>query len=230
LAERFEVGRSFDDIDELLREARPEVVHITTPPQSHFQLARKCLQAGCHVYVEKPFSVDFTEAKAMFTLADKLGLRIIAGHNYQFAPEMIQMRDVVRSGAIGLPLHIESTFSYDLGDTTYVGSLLGDGSHWVRALPGKLLQNVISHGIAKIAEFFAETDFSVSAHGFTSPLLQSAGVTDITDEVRVLISSEANRSAYFTFTTQAVPPVQELRVLGTKGSIVVDSLHRTIVR
>ena len=230
LAERFEVARSFSDVDQLLTETRPDVVHITTPPQSHFQLTKKCLEAGCHVYVEKPFSLDLSEAREMFALAEKFGLRIIAGHNYQFSPDMNKMRELVRSGALGAPIHIESTFSYDLGDATYVGSLFGDRSHWVRSLPGKLLQNVISHGIAKIAEFLVEEEFNVVVHGFTSPKLQRAGVTDITDELRVLISTTTNLTAYFTFTTQVVPPVQELRVFGTKGSVVADSLHRTIVR
>src|SRR5262249_44792188 len=51
----------------------------------------------------------------------------------------------------------------------------------------------------------------------------------IIDELRVLISDRQNRTAYFTFTTQMNPPVQELRVFGTKGAIVVDNLHRTTV-
>jgi predicted dehydrogenase len=229
LAERFQVEGSFDDLDQLLKEARPHVVHITTPPQSHFPLAVKCLNAGCHVYVEKPFSIDFGEARTMVALAEERGLQITAGHNYQFGPEMMRMRQLVRNGSLGgAPIHIESVFSYDLGDVSYVQSLLGDEKHWVRALPGKLLQNVISHGIAKIAEFLDGSDFTLSAQGFTSPTLRSAGENEIIDELRVAISS-VDSTAYFTFTTQVDPPIQELRVFGPRGSVVVDGLHRTVV-
>src|SRR5881397_1756634 len=56
--ERFSVKRYFDDLTGLLSDARPDVVHVTTPPQSHFAIARFCLERGCHVYVEKPFTVD----------------------------------------------------------------------------------------------------------------------------------------------------------------------------
>jgi len=106
---------------------------------------------------------------------------------------------------------------------------LGDEKHWVRSLPGKLLQNVTSHGIAKIAEFLVGPQFTINVQGRTSPALRSLGETDIIDELRVLISTETNLTAYFTFTTQVAPPVQELRLFGPKGSIVVDNLHRTVV-
>src|SRR5262245_21794658 len=84
LAERFQAGRSFGDVDSLLKETSPDVVHITTPPQSHFELTRKCLSAGCHVYVEKPFSVNYAEARSMVALAEQKNLKLTAGHNMQF--------------------------------------------------------------------------------------------------------------------------------------------------
>jgi predicted dehydrogenase len=230
LAERFGVDRSYDDVDKLLEETRPNVVHITTPPQSHFELTTKCLKAGCNVYVEKPFSVNLQEARAMVTMAQEYGLKITAGHNYQFSPEMIRMRELMRTGILGgPPVHIESVFSYGLEDDSYVSALIGDEKHWVRALPGKLLQNVISHGIAKIIEFFVTSEVTVSATGYASSKLRSMGTTDMLDELRVVLSDSEKTTAYFTFTTQISPPVQELRVFGPKGSIVVDGLHRTAV-
>src|SRR5688572_12588724 len=63
LAERFGVDRTFVDSDDLLTQMKPDVVHITTPPQSHHAIARRCLEAGSHVYVEKPFTLDAREAE-----------------------------------------------------------------------------------------------------------------------------------------------------------------------
>ena len=57
-ATRFGVPLAFDDVSRMLGEARPDVVHITTPPHSHRALAIQCLAARAHVYVEKPFTVD----------------------------------------------------------------------------------------------------------------------------------------------------------------------------
>src|SRR5262249_14837438 len=90
-------------------------------------------------------------------------------------------------------------------------------------------QNVISHGIAKIAEFFDSSDVTVQAYGFTSPVLVQAGENGVIDEVRVVVSDRQNRTAYFTFFTEMNSPCQELRVFGSKGTIIVDNLHRTTV-
>ncbi len=57
LCDRFAVGGCYSDVAQLLEHARPEVVHITTPPESHFGLARLCLEHDRHVYVEKPFTL-----------------------------------------------------------------------------------------------------------------------------------------------------------------------------
>src|SRR5207244_3660660 len=68
LYERFPIRRYFSDLTELLSEARPHVVHITTPPQSHFEIATICLDWGCHVYVEKPFTLYAEDAQALVAL------------------------------------------------------------------------------------------------------------------------------------------------------------------
>ena len=231
LAERFGVPAAFSDVASFLKEGRPDVVHVTTPPQSHHALGRQCLEAGCHVYMEKPFTVNAQEAEDLLSLAARKGCKVTAGHNVQFAPEMVDMRAAVKEGFLGGPaVHVESTFSYDMGDVRYVSALLGDKQHWVRQLPGKLLHNIISHGLAKIAEFLPGDAPSVSAVGFASPTMRAAGETEVFDELRVLISDPLGTTAYFSFTTQVRPPVQELRVFGPKGSLFVDNLHRTLVR
>src|SRR6476620_10562875 len=154
LGERFGISQCFSDAGEMLRSALPNVVHITTPPQSHFALARQCIEAGVHVYLEKPFTITAEEAQSLLQLAEDCGVKVTAGHNLQFTLEMLEMRQLVKSGFLGgAPVHLESHFSYDLSDTSYVGPLLADRNHWVRRLPGQLLHNILSHGIAKLAEF-----------------------------------------------------------------------------
>src|SRR5438094_3320437 len=85
LSERFPVKRYFGDLEELLSDARPDVVHITTPPQSHFEVARLCLERGCHVYVEKPFTLDARQANSLVALANANQLKLTTGHDEQFS-------------------------------------------------------------------------------------------------------------------------------------------------
>ena len=231
LCERFSVARSFSDVNDLLDSAHPDVVHITTPPASHFDIAQACLDRGCHVYIEKPFTIRAGEAEALVALAASNDLKLTAGHDDQFSHVARRMRALVRSGYLGGPaLHVESTYCYDLSEPGYARALLGDRQHWVRRLPGGLLQNVISHGIARIAEFFTTEAPQVIAHGFVSPPLRRMGERKIVDELRVIVSEEDRLTAYFTFSSQMRPSVHELRVYGPRNGLLLDQDHEILLR
>jgi len=231
LGERFGVSERFSDLAEMLRAATPDVVHITTPPQSHFSLGKQCLEFGSHVYLEKPFTVTADEAESLIQLADRRDLKITAGHNLQFTSEMLKMRQLVKQGFLGgKPVHLESSFSYDLGDASYVGPLLGNRSHWVRQLPGQLLHNLISHGLAKFAEFLDDDIVEIVARGDQSPRLRSLAGDGILDELRVLIQDKDGTTAFFCFSTQIMPGLNQLRIFGRANSIVVDHLSGSLIR
>jgi predicted dehydrogenase len=231
LADRFPIKGCYRDLKELLIDARPDVVHVTTPPLSHYDIARTCLEWGCHVYVEKPFTVDASEAEHLIALAERKGLRITAGHDDQFRPATRRMRTLVRRGFLGEgPVHMESYYGYEIARSGYAGALLGDKQHWVRKLPGKLLHNIISHGIARIAEFLTTDSPEVIAYGFTSPQLRSLGETELIDELRVIIAEEQRATAYFTFSSQMRPSLHQFRVYGTKNGLILDQDQETLIK
>ena len=230
LAERFHIPESYSDLNEMLHVARPNVVHITTPPQSHFSLARQCLDFGSHVYLEKPFALTAVETETLIEVAKSRGLKMTAGHNYQFTLEMLEMRRLAEQGFLGgKPVHLESYWSYDLGDLSYVGPVLGNRLHWVRQLPGQLFHNIISHGIAKLAEFLDDEVIELLATAHQSPQLQLVGAGEVLDELRVLIRDGKGTTAFFCFSTQ-IKGVNQLRVYGPGGSMVADIIAGSIVR
>lgn len=231
LSKRFPIKRYFTDLAELLGESKADVVHITTPPQGHYDIAKTCLQSGCHVYVEKPFTVWEEEAKELISLAAEKGLKITAGHDDQFSHVARRMRALIQSGYLGgEPVHMESYYCYQLAHSGYAGALLGDKKHWVRRLPGKLLQNIISHGIARIAEYLTSESPDVIAHGFTSPLLKSMGETEIVDELRVIINDGGRTTAYFTFSSQMRPSLHQFAIYGPKNGVILDQDRETLIK
>ena len=215
----------------MLRAVRPDVVHITTPAQSHFPLGRMALDAGCHVYMEKPFTETTAEAETLIELAREKGLRITVGHNLQFSPEAIRMRELVKSGFLGgPPIHMEVIQCYSHDEPTYGRVVLADPHHWVRRLPGSLTHNLISHGISKIAEFLDGDDPRIISLSFSSPFLRGIGQTDIVDEVRATIQDERGTTAFFLFTTQFGVGSSELRLYGRSANLVLDNTDRTVLR
>lgn len=231
MQERFNIHNYFTDVREMLRTGNFDVIHITTPPQSHFELGKLCLEAGHHVYIEKPFTLNTREAEELIGIANQNGLKLTVGHNAQFTHAMVRMRELIRKGYLGgKPVHVESIYCYEFGNEAFAKSLLGDQEHWVRQLPGSLLQNIISHGISRIAEFLEGEDLTVIAHCFTSPFLKRIGQEDIVDEVRVIIQDKDSCTAYFTFSSQISPSIHQFRVYGPKNSIIVDDDYQVLIK
>jgi predicted dehydrogenase len=230
LGERYGVSACFSDAREMLQSVRPDVVHITTPPQSHYSVAADCLKAGSHVYVEKPFTITAGEAESLIELAEDRGLKATVGHNYQFTLEMLEMRRLVEKGFLGgKTVHLESYWSYDLGDLRYATAFLGSRNHWVHQLPGQLFQNLISHGIAKLAEFLDDELTEILATANQSEQLRTLGAGDVLDELRVLIRDKMGTTAFFCFSTQ-IKGLNQLRIYGPANSMTADIITGSLIR
>jgi predicted dehydrogenase len=231
LYERFKIKRYFRDFHDMLESARPNVVHITTPPQSHFEIGKSCLEAGCHAYIEKPFTINSNEADQLIRLAEQKKLKLTVGTDEQYSNVAIRMRKLINDGYLGgPPVHMEVYYCYDLGDERYARSFLANKTHWVRRLPGQLMHNNISHGIAKIAEYLTGDNLKVISHGFTSDFLKGIGEHDLIDELRVIINEDNKITAYFTFSTQMRPLLREFRIYGPKNGLIINQEHHSLIK
>jgi len=230
LADRYSLDSFFSDVEEMLRKARPDVVHITTPPQGHFALGTLCLNHGCHIYVEKPFAETTAQAVELLAVAERRGLKVTVGNDAQFTDASRRCRRLIEQNYLGgSPVHMESYYCYELRGA-YAEALMGDKEHWVRRLPGKLLHNIISHGVVRIAEYIQDEAPVVIAHGFPSPLLQRLGETEILDELRVIVADRSGTTAYFTFSSQMRPSLHQLRIFGPTNGLLLDDDEHAVVK
>ncbi len=74
---------------------------IATDVSSHFPLAKQALQAGKHVFVEKPFAKCIEEAEELVDLGRKNGLVTMVGHTFMFSPPVIKTKEIIESGDLG---------------------------------------------------------------------------------------------------------------------------------
>jgi hypothetical protein len=147
-----------------------------------------------------------------------------------FTHAAMACRNLVREGFLGgPPVHMESFYCYEL-QGSYAGALLGDPKHWVRQLPGKLLHNIISHGVVRIAEYLQDSDPSVIAHSFTSACLRELGEEEIVDELRVIVSGRSGPTAYFTFSSQMRPSLHQFRLYGPANGLTLDDDEHSLIK
>lgn len=100
----------FTSLREMLNAQPVDVVHICTPPDTHEKLAEDALNAGCHIYVEKPFVASRAAAVRLYDLAESKGLKVCAGHQLLFEPPTLKALKLLP--AIGDLIHVESYFSF----------------------------------------------------------------------------------------------------------------------
>jgi len=204
---------------------RPDVVHITTPPMSHFALAVQAAEAGCDLVVEKPLSPDFATTRLLLERVGAAGRKLTVGYSYHFDPAMRKLRTIVAAGTLGEVVHVEATYGYDLTGP-FGQALRADTSHWVRRLPGGLFQNVLDHVCDQVAEFVVAPQPRVIVDAF-SRSLPPRETTGFVEELRVLVRG-GGVTASITFSPGVRPVRHLLRVCGTRATATADIGNRTV--
>jgi predicted dehydrogenase len=228
LAVRYAIPRWYRDVAKMLDSEKPDVLHITTPPQSHISLTRQAVAAGCHVFLEKPVALHYCDAEAIVASVIAGGRKLAVNYWPRFEAPALELHRLYESGVLGTAVHLESHIGYDFGGEFGL-ALRRDPDHWVHRLPGKLFQNMLDHVLNKITPFVDDDEPFIKAIAWCGEA--GAGETgrgELLDELRVIIRG-AQTSAYATFSAHARPVGQTLRFYGTKNTAHVDFAARTVV-
>jgi len=89
---------SFADV---LADAEIDAVVVATTASTHFDLARQALEAGKHVYVEKPMTLAVEDAEALVAAADTAGLTLMVGHLLEYHPCVLKLKELIDAGELG---------------------------------------------------------------------------------------------------------------------------------
>jgi predicted dehydrogenase len=206
-AERYGIPAWFTDHHSMLERTRPDVVHVTTPPTSHFRLAMDSLEAGAHVIVEKPATATFEELEALVRRAQEVGRHLIEDYNYVFnrAPQAIQQR--IKSGEFGTVAHVEVLICLDiLGPSGFADP---NSPHPALSLAGGAIADFLPH-LASLAHFFVgpnRTTRTVWSKRKPSPLPF--------DEFRGIVEGQRG-TASLGFSSSSQPDAFWLRVYGER--------------
>lgn len=92
---------SYDSIDQLVADDNIDLVIINTPNYTHYGYAKKCLLAGKHILVEKPFTATVAQAKELFALAKEVGKHALVYQNRRFDSGFKITKEVIDSGKLG---------------------------------------------------------------------------------------------------------------------------------
>lgn len=94
--------------EQALADPTIDAVSLASPAGLHHAQAKAALEAGKHVYVEKPVALDVAEAEELVSIAKERGLTLMVGHLLQYHPAYVKLREMVAAGELGRLLHVYS--------------------------------------------------------------------------------------------------------------------------
>ncbi len=202
---------AFGSVAALLADARPQIVHVCTPPGAHFDAARAALDGGAHVYVEKPFALTVNDARTLLDLAQSRGRLVCAGHQ--------QLRDrafaalLARAGELGTATQLDSHFTFHPAGGT--GSRVS-----ARALAAQLI-DILPHPLYTLIAALERLGPSDSPIDLA---WCDAGPTDLH---AILRAREV--VGRLSVSLRARPVASSLTVAGTRGSLTCDFVRSIVV-
>src|SRR2546421_4856880 len=102
------------DLDEITGSPEIDAVAIVTPVSTHYDLAKKALENGKHVFVEKPFTATSAQAEELIELAERKNLQIMVDHTFLFNGAVRKIKELVDGGVLG-PLYYYDSTRVNLG-------------------------------------------------------------------------------------------------------------------
>lgn len=217
------IQRYFRNLTELMAHSRPDVLHIVTPPKTHYGIAKEAIGCGLNVIMEKPFTLNAREGRELYELAEAAGIKLCAMHNHYFDPCMLKARALIEDGLLGNVINVESYYGLNTLIDAFRRYPAPNVLPWLYSLPGGVFHDFMPHPLYVMLPYTGkprEIKVMERSHG---ELPQG-----ISDELRILIDGErCTGTLVFSFASK--PHLHFVRVYGTRGMVQVDFNTMTTV-
>lgn len=128
-AEKYNVKKVYDEIDEVFNDTDVDIIYITTPHNTHYKYMKKALENGKHIFVEKSITLNSRELSEMVLLAKERNLLIGEAMTIWHMPLYKKLRDIVKSGELGkvqmITMNFGSFKEYDMSNRFFNMELAG---------------------------------------------------------------------------------------------------------
>lgn len=135
------------DFNEILSNPEIEALCVVTPSHTHFNMVKKALLAGKHVYVEKPISTSADEAKQLKDLADEMNLKLLVGHLLLYHPAVNRLKMLIAEGVLGEIKYVQSdrlNINYFKNDRSVMWDLAPHDVSMIAHITGKAPLRVLN--------------------------------------------------------------------------------------
>jgi predicted dehydrogenase len=196
-----QVTASFDDV---LADESVAAVVVATPVPTHYELARRALEAGKHVFVEKPPAMRGVEIEELCDLAEERGRVLMPGHLLLYHPGVQKLKEIVDSGELGEVLYV-------YGNRQNLGTFrTNENALWSLGV----------HDLSVLLYLIEEEPSEVRAHGNA---FLSRGVEDV---VFCYLRFPSGKMAHMHLSWLDPHKIRRITVVGNERMAVFDDMER----
>lgn len=189
-----------NDAQKIMEDGSVDLVIIATPTTTHFPLAKQALEAGKHVFIEKPMTATLQEAEELVKLAESKGKMIFVDHTFCFAPAVRHIADMAKSGALGDLLYFDSV-------RINLGLIQKDAN---------VLQDLAIHDLSILAQMINLGDVStVCSHG-------SSHFGEQKEDAHIHLTTKQGFTAHIHVSWLSPVKVRRTTLAGTKSMVIYD--------
>lgn len=221
-------AKGYENHEQLLRDKKVDAVIVSTPFATHDEVAIAALKAGKHVYCEKTMAKGISEIQQVIDASKGTNLVFQTGHQYHSSPLYMRARQIIREGYIGEVTAYECQWNRNGDWRRHVPDPKWERMiNWrmYREYSGGLVAELMSHQIDFI-------NWVTDSH--PSKIMGNGGIDhwkdgrETFDNVHLLFEYPSGLDASFTCTTTNGFEDYQIKVLGSKGTIILDYTKGTI--
>jgi predicted dehydrogenase len=208
LRRRFPGIASTTRFGDLLADPSINAVALATPVSTHYQFARRVLEAGKHAFVEKPLATSASDAIELTAIAEERGLVLMPGHTFLYSPPVNLVHDLIKSGELG-EIYSISTSRVNLGLHQSDASVAWD---------------LGPHDFSILRYWLDETPTHVAAVG------RGCVIPETPDVAFINLEFESQTIAHVELSWLAPSKLRRTTVIGSQRMVVYDDTSSEPVR
>lgn len=211
---KYTKAKVFSNYDAMLADDAPDAIVVATPSRLHAPMVRKALDAGVHVFCEKPFCLDWRDSDALANLASEKALIGQVGYHFRYVGAFQEMKRVVESGALGQVTHV-------LAEAYGPVVLRPQGTTWRTKSNegGGSLYDYAAHPINLVNWCFGEPS------GVSGTILNRVFSAETDDEVYATMSYDSGMSVHVSvnWSDESFRKMStKISMIGTNGRLTAD--------
>ena len=193
------VTRNYHDLFSMELDA----IAIASPPATHFEIGKACLENNLHVFIEKPMTIDSKSAHHLIQLAEEKSLTLMVGHTFEYNSAVHVLKDIINSGELGKIYYIDAArlnlglFQRDLN----------------------VIWDLAPHDISILLFLINEEPISISASGM------KCAIDSIFDNVYINLIFPNNILAHVHVSWIDPCKVRRITVVGSKKMVVYNDVN-----